>query len=97
MAQVILPVTLVRIAARHNHLADAVLQAFRYATVVDSTDDLADLCLGLFEELVPVVRDSFGQLFRNLYLAGLSREVMRVALGLLLLCPILVLLKYVQS
>lgn len=71
--QIVLPVALVNVTIRKDHLSLAVLEALRDPTVVDIARDLVQLVKGVLDELVPVKGYSLGEDFWDFKL-GLSSE-----------------------
>ena len=58
MALIILPVAFVDVTAGQDHLSLSVLEALGDAAVIDLARHLAELRVGIVEELVPVQGDS---------------------------------------
>ena len=60
MPQVVLPVAFEDVSAWHDHLALTVFESLGDTTIVDRALNLSDLVLGIFKELMPVVRHLLG-------------------------------------
>jgi len=59
MPQIILPVALVDVATREDHLPLPVLEALRDAAVVDFAGHLAQLIVRIVQELMPMQGHAF--------------------------------------
>ena len=56
VSQVVLPVALIDVTIRQNHLALATFLSFRNTAIIDITRHLAQLIIGLGKKLIPVNR-----------------------------------------